>query len=804
MANKELVIKTTVDTSGVDKAMQELRQKMSQTQGLSPNIQGSQLGIGDRLSLAAQNDVQRYNQKMQDDLRREHSLRQAQYKQSLDAERDLKRFKESGQDVEKEINQELEKRIKLLKEMKEIQEKMGDGGGRVPPTGGQPPAGGGEGGGRGGVMGGIMDAARSAMTVGALATVVTSISNIATQFAEMERNVGMNRGAVSRTAMQMSKEGLSGLGMEPITFASERQEAFSTVMDEMSTRRMRDLTGNFGANSSIIGGIIGGAGLGLPLGPLGMIGGGILGGGAALLANLGLNRDFRSAAFNTEDYQTMISKEAMDKFAGLEQANRLKNFEKYRAYEFMGENLGSMTGAQKAFGIGSPEGVVNFMSGMTGAGVTSARGLQIAQSLMGESGMTMSARDPETLRRMRDLQAGGLTNATSVFGRLMSLGTQTQGQEEFKRVMEGAVRGGINSSEMVEETKRFADIATSLALQAGSDAGTIAQMLGSGMIGTDARSMQAAQTAMQMYDQESAGLTGIKGALKFSAAYSPEGRERLGGLADNRQLLSYFLDMPMTQFTPENPMVQRMIEAMGPDATFEQAREQKQYMTQRGATVRGATFKQLQDFSKIANLSEDEYKKAISKGGEGFEAYTDILAALGEERGSALRNVPQMEQMSLIKMLGQGEISVEELQKRAAQAAKQSEEFFTRGGGSIEATFEGSKARQEQVQYEGLLGTDKETGLTFINRFMEDAKKMASGATEINDAFKSLKDAASAGIVSMGAFKDAMDAMGAYAKSAGNDEDRRKFMDTLEKIGATLGQTQTQPTASPDSVWMRR
>lgn len=585
--------------------------------------------------------------------------------------------------------------------------------------------------------------------------------------AEKERNLAMLQGASTQMSTRPLQEQQQGKGIENFIFAQERIKGFQKAQDEMSSKRSRILLeasakpqGFLSGAASVAAGVVGGT-VGSALGPLGTAAGaGGAYGAMNLVGGAILDKKVRGALFNTDEFKSEMTVEALMKQKQIEDAEKEKNFSKKLAYQEYSK-MPQYRKFQQKFGIENITDPNNMIGEMNKAGMTRSTGMELGSQLMSASGMTTGIEDVGDLRQMQLLKEGGLTNAAQVSGRIKGLQKAFGNMDdqaylkELEKVFYKANKASIKDSGQVEEMRNFANVVTQIAVQKGSTAVSIAEELAVGGAADSAVGLSAAQKAFQMREGESGDVTGARGAMKWAFASSAKGQKLLGNIAGDFQSTTSLLTMPLSQINKNNPVAMDLAEKMGVD--IDELKERKKKIELRGSAVRGATIEKMEGFNEaIKNMSEDEIQKYINtseKEGGGRGKYADIARNLRIERGTEM-NLNPAEMLKYIRGIsdtdGTGDIMAGGLGK--GQMGPKEPSWFDR--------VLGKGAKSPSIAKEGAQAVDELNAMNrldkYIDQFSENAsqyadisKKLVASGTDIDNAFKTFSSAINGGAKSL-------------------------------------------------------
>ncbi|HLD91760.1 MAG TPA: hypothetical protein VI911_12235 [Patescibacteria group bacterium] len=552
-----------------------------------------------------------------------------------------------------------------------------------------------------------------------------------TEFAEKQRNLAMAQGSATSMATVSLQEQAQGRGVENLIFSKERQRGLEVAGNEMSSQRLRDIAGIAMPTWGKIGAGVAG------FAAAGPIGAAVGYAGAAMT-----DKRSRGALLGTEEYQSTLTKEGLEKARSVEAAEKLKNFQRTMAYDEFGRSGNQYRQFQQMFGQENATNPEGMLGQINRAGMTRSTGMELGGQLMQASGITTGSGDLNNLKQMQLLKEGGITNIGQVAGRIKGLesGFGEKSQEKvLEKIMYDAMKAGINDSKMVEETRNFLNITTQLATQKGVSAGGISEEIARGTMTPSGVGLQSAMTAFQMREQESGDLGGARGAFKWAYSGTEEGQKSLGGMSNNFELTSSFLGMPISQMTEDNPMVQRFMKETGAK-DINELKDIKRKFELRGSTPRGETLQKLEQFGKsIEGMSGQDITKAVSGGGLN-DLYTNITGALSTERGSEFRGLNFRDQMSYVTAMSRGDMTGGQQSTLGDIAA--------RGGKSPYLAGEKAEAA-DQLSQMNRLNKFIDEFADISNKYSESTKMLLNSSSDVDESMKLFQKAIENGASSL-------------------------------------------------------
>jgi hypothetical protein len=380
------------------------------------------------------------------------------------------------------------------------------------------------------------------------------------------------RAEVSGFASKSAKEVLGGRGMETFFFGKEFQKAMELSQKEIGARRTKDV-------ADIAGSILKNVGVGAAAGAVGgsilpglgtAVGGGLgaLGGlGKGVMGVFGNERQRTRLLGTSQQVESMYAQEQLDTAESMITAGRKVDPMKRLAMDFLQSNKDEFLRSQRSlgfsdqsfFGTGtkarvpyksklteadyarmSPaeaanarkeerdkeltgveqnvttrEGFLQRVSGRTGRTTQEVMGMSAA--LLGAGGSTALGRSPEEALIQ---ERRGLTNAAGVFGAISGrLGATGQTDTAVVKMLAEGMKLGINTSDLPQETRKFAESTAQLAVQSG----TYTQK------GFDTLTENFADF-LRMTDRSMAGIEAAKGARDILGGIQQTGEGAIGAL----------------------------------------------------------------------------------------------------------------------------------------------------------------------------------------------------------------------------------------------------------------------------------
>ena len=527
-----------------------------------------------------------------------------------------------------------------------------------------------------------------------------------------DREVLANLGRTTQGANIGFQDTMAGRGYSKFFEQGERRGALDVALGERERRMEKDMVQTIGrALTKTVGGTtaggIGGSfipGLGTAVGALG---GGLFGLGSELFGNKG---SFRRM-FDRDAYMSEVNAETMQNFRGNLMAAKLADPTKFAAEQVFGKNQGAFQRLQRQLGFsdadlfgGQVEGIptrrltedqmtssqrargrtrfnpqtgkyeitesdADFQSRQDEVRARNANRQQgfLEQQMMGPDGRPMFSQERIMQNITSILGAGGtsafarggganlaarfqqagMTGAAGELGALSGLGGNTE--ESYKRILSEAMTIGIDASEMKEEMRQFSKAAVQIMMRTEGAEGAVSQFA-SGMVGTSAVAMQAAQNAFQGLNQESGQGGGYRGALKWAYLNSQEGQEIFkagqakvaSGQMTQQQLediKGYMTSANLENLDPDDPMLKYAAQALGksPEEIMgDISKVQKSGLnySERADTLSKNFNQSYQKFLK-ENKMEDtaQSREAFMATDQGIQSFGRAFGAVASERG---------------------------------------------------------------------------------------------------------------------------------------------------------------------------
>lgn len=321
--------------------------------------------------------------------------------------------------------------------------------------------------------------------------------------------------------------------------------------------------------------LISGAGMGTVInGPVGGLIGGIAasGGIEGFLGNLGaLGIPGLSRIFEARRAEAFVRK-----FQEMEEIEKQKSPLRRAAEQYYSANYFRDLQFQRQLGISDIElmGPQGLIRRGAEAGFTQEDIFGASASILAAGGTTRVARESAILSNVL-ARNFDLTNASQILGIIGGrAGTGAASEQAIIKMLAEGTRIGLNRSELVQEQRQFMQIAASIGAAAGvrgpEGFGRVAEMLSGFVTQTTTAGISDAAMAYRRFEE----LTGQQGGparqafrVAEMARQAPELRT-LTTDVEGRLLLQDIADMPISEFTEENPVVRAAMMRTG--MSFEQ------------------------------------------------------------------------------------------------------------------------------------------------------------------------------------------------------------------------------------------
>ena len=662
----------------------------------------------------------------------------------------------------------------------------------------------------------------AAGAVAVLSTVASYSQHRTTRDREMARaNASVMQG--SNVAFQST---MAGRGYENYYEAAERSRAFEKALSERSGQESTD---KWKTAAKLGSSIVTGAGAGaLAAGPWGALAGAGFGAGKTLLGDKGVYNQM----FDRPAYEAGLTRDMIKNFQGNVEAERLMNPQKFTASKLFGEGAGAFQGVQRAIGMddrsfygaplmkaeqrrlntemGAPS-ISRYRTGdparlhpekdesiedynkrvrhselynsnrpmgwlaeqqLDSSGKSSfskERIVQNLQQILQSGGNTQFARRGGA-SMAAEYQRAGMTGAAGELGALSGFGGNVaQTEDKYVRMMSEAMKIGIDKSTMPEEFRQFTAAATSLFMQTGGAAGAVS-VLGQGMVGSGAVSIQAAQGAYQVQNQESGQSTGARGAMKWAYLRSEEGKDAFSGASE--ESLDWITTANISNLDPNHIMVKKIAQETGMSRT--EVLEEIRTVQQKG-----------QNLTQGADTAGEKYRK-------GLESYISSNSKSGKGRAELAKAYLETEEGISLGGSAFGKAAVEREEAYSQQTGPQAVAGLNIQTGTLDLSV--PKTRRGQLRQ----GPDTAADAAEGSLAGDQTGQMAVIATSLQELKKSMDLNIEESVTSKAALarnSTVIEALTSVLKSGASDETLNKLMQSLR---VNLGGQ--QPAVKPNGV----
>jgi hypothetical protein len=740
----DLKITLALDDQSFDQSFKRLQDKVNSLRKgtdvqLSPAAQQQQAAVSgvlkDRDSRLLKEELEKYQKisKELDFLTKKHEFQNKLLKETNDilAKQEIER---------KKLNTQSEVELKLLKQ-KESELKILQKDGTVPgviatpagvaatPAGSPPP-----GGGFGGMLQNFLKGA-------AAKAIVDGVFNISQQIitAESRGNIAVSQ--TSAMAARPLREAMGGKGADFYYYGDERRKAFEMAEKQSSRQDISNtLLGAGGAVAGgaagakmgfTAGGIAAGAltaatfGAAAPLTPFLMAGGTALGGylGAQGGAYLAGGEKTRSAIFDRDNYQKMMTKEGMQNYEAQFAAEKAKDPLKEAAMETMRSRNKDFLSIQRSTGLADRPTLQHLESNMGfGGGMYSMSNIMANQNQLMQQGALGSDLRGDLSGRAAAAQQYGITGAASIMGRISAAGGEGQTDDKFYRLLASAMTAGVNDSVLPQDINRFAQVAVGLATKGGGFSEEAIKTFASGLTDFSQRSMQAAagaQSYLESVGGESEGFRGSIGLGFITGKAKDYFGEEVGSEMLQDPAFVEFLNT-MTPAKLETPAGQRALKGMvfrfgvEPESIKQVVKdisESKRTM-QTGKMSAQAAIDKMSEMTE--GLSTSERQKVMGSG-EYMALEMEATSRLQSEEGTNFKGRPLDEQQSIVRAMESEGIDFSE-------ALEKTKEEFTGKKKSKFEDYREMEAKGDMVGLENLMNP-------------ENLMKVSNAAKTFNEQF---------------------------------------------------------------------
>lgn len=794
MNNKEIKIKAVLDSSGFDRGVTDLQQKLRQMQQTGRGLGTASEQLGNK-TLMGKYAQQAFGDFSKENQQRLEQIYQTQRREAVNQRINMRQRQSEIDELlkrENDLTTEQQKRLGLLKEevsllrekhrttimtaaetkkaLDAAQGTAGGGGGGGDPTGPTGPMG------RfGGFLGNMVKfVGAGALLNGAANAVVTGVGDIITR----ERKITQSQGAALEVASRELREQFQGRGSRGMFWAGERAQAMRMAEQE---RQGQGLLLGMGTGTSIAGGAFAGAAAGSFIPGIGTaVGAGVgaLGGFAARMFG---SEKARSQIFDRERYQALMTEEGMRNYEGNLAALRARQPRAAMAQQYFEQNRGQMARTQTMLGIRSDVGLLGgqgmtreeasqmaaqmsggrpnpmlteqllresetqgFMRGQMGAGqeyggvrFNQRNILQQAQGIVQAGGTTAGGRGLAGFSAALQRQMG-MQNAPQILGQLTGAGLSVnQTEDATKRLMAEAVKIGVDASKMPQEMQRMVAMTAQLATAGGGFAPGAMETAMAGVEGFDKTAIDAAKSAEQLFQQVGKAAGGWEGQMGMGFLQSTEATELAGKKLSSKEL-NFLNQFSYTEAREQD--FQRIGDYLGidPESAKELVRR-KDMFKQTRTEAEQQSLEDLGGFLKEqGQMSPEQLRETLSTG-RGAKLFTEAQIQM-TARGRGFAQRTQAEQRARILQLAR--MNVPGLELPGEEGA---------GPTPMEQVTGQLKAPEERAAFveEGAEATGDIARIKALNDNLDRLKNASRAHTEIseeyNEQFKNFLEAMRSG-----------------------------------------------------------
>lgn len=654
--SKDIRFRIDADDSAFNQKMQAIKQRMKDFERSENLQQTAQSGQGG-FSPQAKQAFERQNQMQRKQLMRDEQMIGTQIdKKERQLGKISKIIKDTNLDQtnQNKLTQEqvnlLEKQKTLINEISTGHQKIGTlrksqglpVGAHQQPLGPVPAAGGGgdQGGGGGAAIGGLLQALRS----GSLGPLLGSLGmaglgagaafgGIAMGNRAFEGQMAMPReslvtraqGAGLTSQLIGEAQGDAQGSLKSIFFAKERERAMRLARKEQANIELVDAMTGIGTATPTD----------ILRDPIGALGGGIINAARSVGGSKGRFTGYMGSVLGVESWQesynsqikaeaNLKAKQAMDaaeKEKPLKEQD-LKFFERYKGAALQSQRMTQM----------GDEDFYDQMSRMSGAGFTPGEMMNSMQEMAAAGGSTDVTRRSAGFAMQAQRQ--GIQGAGAMMGRISRVqGGAEQTEQEFIKMLAEGSRIGLNSSDLPQETRAFADQVTKFAAKFNiQDLGALAATIANSMQGEPLT--QAGIAAAVGAEGAFQGVTGETGGPRayeeFADMLSGQGFSKGKGLQNVKgqrkiELANALSRSKLNQLTKDNDTNRQRAADLGygPDE-FELYKEDITNIKTEKAVVGDRAGKLRDNIKKMAEadpnfIGSEKYNEMVAE-------YTDALA----------------------------------------------------------------------------------------------------------------------------------------------------------------------------------
>lgn len=726
--DKEIRIRAVLDASTFDKGVQEIQEKIKKLTQQNVQGTGSQQtlaksgGLLGKYAQQAFGDFSKESQKQMEDMFRAQraeamnqniSIKGKQAELAKMAKIDGEMTKQQQQRVDllkKELELLKEKHRQTLNTAAETQKALD----KMRPAG--EPSGGGPGGGGGGgqpspepndVFKGFLGKMLKQIGVGAVISgAVNGVAQAIDDRITRERKINMNNAASLGMASREMREGFEGRGSRGMFFMPERARAMRAAAGEQGNQGMWDTAKAWGGTALQGIGIgtmalTGWTGIGLG------VGAGLTAAGTGLKGGIIGDERSRAAMFDRQKFNSMMTKEGMEKYEQNLAAEKAKDPRRVMAQEYFEQNRQNIAQMQKLMGLGTDADLMggggvgllqrNMQYGNQYGGVNfNQQTIQDQMAALASGGaMTAGIRDMSGAAATYNRQFN-LSNAGQTMGRIQGNTGMNSSLTDlaYQRILTEAVRLGVDASTMPRELEKMTQITAELTTAGGVNATGMGDIFGAGVLGYNQKALSAAASATQNFvstGKEAGGWEGQMGMGFLQGA----GANIIGRKLSTKEM--NFINQISSAELDESGY-QRIADQLG--ISTDQA---KQLMLAKDQYKQGRTgeedkaYKDLGEF--IKGKTPDQIKEAIS-GGAGGKLFTAAQMARGQTHGDFLQKdqATQMAEIITQANVAAGNTGAMDFQTAAEKVAATK----TRREGRAAYVEEGAEATGDMARMDAL------------------------------------------------------------------------------------------------------
>ncbi len=766
--DKEIRIRAVLDASTFDKGVNEIQEKLKKLTQQQSQGAGAQKALG-KDSVLGKYAQQAFGDFSKESQRQLETMYQVQRREAVNQsitmkgkEAELAKMAKLDGEMTKQQKERLDnlkKEIDLLKEKhrvtlntaaetQKVLDKMkpaaggpggpGDGGGQ-PPGPPQDPAGGFK-----NMLGGMLKQVGVAAVIkGAINGAVTGIEDIITR----DRKIAMNNAQSMNASSREMREQFEGRGSRGMFYMPERARAMRAAAREQGSQSTLETAKAWGGTALQGIGIgtmalTGWTGIGLG------VGAGLAGAGTMLKGGIVGDERSRAAMFDRTKFNSMMTKEGMEKYEQNLAAEKAKDPRRTMAQEYFEQNRQNIAGLQKSMGIGSD-------SELMGSGGV---GLLQQQMKYGQQYGGVNFNQATIEGQVQALASGGamtegmrgMSGAAATYNRQfnMSNAGQTMGRMQgntgmnssltdmaYQKLLAEAVRLGVDTSTMPRELEKMTQITAELQTAGGVNAQGMGDLFGAGLAGFDTKSMGAAAGAAQTFLQTGKEAGGWEGQMGMGYLQSGGAKDIIG-----RSLTA-----------PEMNFLNQTSGAELDDAGFQRIADQlnispeqaKKLMNEKDKYKQGRTGQEDKAYADLGEFlkgkSPEEMKEAIA-GGAGGKLFTAAQMARGQTHGDFLQKDQATQRAEIL------------MQANVAAGGEATPEELEIAAGKVEAQKKKKEDRAAFVE-EGAEATGDMTRMDALNEQLDNLKIAARNHTkyaeEYNKQFELMVTATKAGASAM-------------------------------------------------------